>query len=113
MNSRINVRTAFAPEVAFAVDTEPAEPTRVDTRAELAALKEKMVTDVLNSTPVLKLERLVKLAGDEAAGLAMTTGFPLLTFPTLFNELINRLRLQQKHQQHVAMRSELMLQEVA
>lgn len=113
MKDRIYVPANFAPPVAFEVDPEPPLPNPEEAKEQFVELRERLVSEALASTPVLNLKRFVQLAGDEAAALAVAAGFPLLTFPGLFNELVQKVRLHQKRQEEVRLRSELMLEEVA
>ena len=112
-NNTTRVPTRFAAPAAFPVDVNEPKPVAPDYKEQLADLQERLVAEAVETTPVLKIQKLAPLIGDEAAGLAVNSGFPLLTFPTLFGELLARVRLQQKRQQEVQLRSELMLEEVA
>ena len=70
-----------------------------------AGLQDTLVNETLNDTETLALHAPVKQAANEAAGLAWTTAFPLLVFPTLFQEKVDRARLQQERAERIKART--------
>jgi hypothetical protein len=95
MNRKLNAY--FDPDTEF-----EAEVLGSDCLKEaFAGLQEALVSEALGETETLALHAPVKQAANEAAGLAWTTAFPLLVFPTLFNEKVERARRQQNRAERI------------
>ena len=77
-----------------------------------AALRESLVAGELEEIQTVGLHRGIKQAANEAAGLAWTTGYPLLVFPGLFAEIALRERLRADRQQRVFARTEQLICDV-
>ena len=95
MNRKIH--TYFDPETEFEAEVLRGEPLK----AAFAGLQETLVTETLDETQTLALQAPVKQAANEAAGLAWTTGFPLLVFPTLFAEKVDVVRKRQDRAERI------------
>lgn len=95
MNRKINAY--FDPETEFEAEVLRGEPLK----AAFAGLQETLVTETLDDTQTLALHAPVKQAANEAAGLAWTTGFPLLVFPTLFAEKVDMVRKRQDRAERI------------
>src|ERR1051325_12034887 len=95
MNRKINAY--FDPDTEFEAEVLRGEPLQ---RA-FAGLQDALVNETLVETETLSLHAPVKQAANEAAGLAWTTGFPLLVFPTLFQEKVERARRQQDRAERI------------
>ncbi len=80
------------------------EREEVETR--FSGLKDELLDGVLGETQTIELHRRLKHAANEAAGLAWTTEFPLLVFPTLFDEFAQRERTRHTRQQSIRARTE-------
>lgn len=71
-------------------------------------LKSELVGEVLRHNETIHLGHSLQQVANEAAGLAWTTSYPLLVFPTLLHEKIHGLRTREQRQQRVqAMSAEL------
>jgi hypothetical protein len=75
-------------------------------------LKDSMLNELLTETEVVNLDQRLRLAANEAAGLAWTTEFPLLVFPGLFAELARKERVIAGRQARVTARTEMILENV-
>lgn len=82
------LRTYFDPDTEFEAELLAGEPLR----ETFATLQESLVNETLDATDTLALHAPLKQAANEAAGLAWTTQYPLLVFPTLFYEKAQRVR---------------------
>lgn len=85
------------------------EKQELETR--FAGLKDELLGDAIEETETLELHPRLKHAANEAAGLAWTTEFPLLVFPTLFDELAKRERARQSRQRQIRARTETLIAE--
>ena len=72
---------------------------------ELERLKDRLLLERLNETSEPELNARLRRAANEAAALAWFTTFPLLVFPTLFEEKALTARIQAQKQKCVQMRS--------
>lgn len=105
MNRKIN--TYFDPEMEFEAEVLTTETLR----QAFAGLQDTLVNETLDETETLALHGPVKQAANEAAGLAWTTPFPLLMFPTLFEEKVQRVRKQQDRAERIKARTADLLME--
>jgi hypothetical protein len=83
-NQRINIR--FGGPTRFTVPPKPAAPFRGAREAELESLKERLLQEALEQTVHPEFNAPLRRAANEAAALAWATCYPLLVFPTLFEE---------------------------
>jgi hypothetical protein len=97
----------FAPESGF--DIEPDQPGRRTVEAKFTRLKEALLDDLNKQTETIAVREGLQLAANEAAGLAWTTGFPLLVFPGLFAEIAAKVRQRTNRQSKIKARSEMLL----
>ena len=79
---------------------------RQELEDRFAGLKDELLGGLLDETQTLDLHPRFKQAANEAAGLAWTTEYPLLVFPTLFDELARRERARQNRQQQILAQTE-------
>ena len=79
---------------------------------KFSELQEDLLEGHLESRGALSLQGRLKQAANEAAGLAWTTGFPLLVFPVLFEEMAKRERVRDLRQQRIIARTESLLEAV-
>ena len=86
------VRTEFADETRFAVNPVPAAPFRGTQETELERLKNRLLRELLASTPTPDLYAPLRRASNEAAALAWGTSFPLLVLPELLREKAEQAR---------------------
>src|SRR5947207_2994073 len=105
MNRKLNA--FFDPDTEFEADVLRGEPLQ----EAFAGLQENLVSETLDETETLALHAPVKQAANEAAGLAWTTAFPLLVFPTLFQEKVERARVQQDRAERIKARTADLLME--
>jgi len=105
MNRKLNA--FFDPETEFEADVLRGAPLK----QAFAGLQDELINETLGGTETLALHAPVKQAANEAAGLAWTTGFPLLVFPTLFQEKVERARVQQDRAERIKARTADLLME--
>ena len=103
------IQTYFDPDTEFEAPLLEGEPLK----QTFAGLQDALVNESLEATETLALHAPLKQAANEAAGLAWTTAYPLLVFPTLFTEKAERARQQEDRAQRIKARSEDLLMEVA
>ena len=77
---------------------------------QFSALKEILLAASLDENETLSLEPRLELAANEAAALAWSTGYPMLTFPALFDELARRERTRELRQQQITALTEGLLE---
>ena len=107
MNRKLNAY--FDPETEFEAEVLRGEPLQ----QAFAGLQETLVNETLDETETLALHGPVKHAANEAAGLAWTTAFPLLVFPTLFQEKVDRVRKNQGRAERIkAQTADLLMEAV-
>jgi hypothetical protein len=102
-------------EVEFDPDNEFELAVRFEREAlaeKFAELKDNLLENVLDGTEAITLHSRYKHAANEAAGLAWTTEFPLLIFPSLFDEFARRERARNTRQQRIIARTEELLEAV-
>ena len=80
------VPTEFGPETRFVVEPLPAGPFRAVRENNFETLKRKLLAERLGETFEPSLNSQLRRAANEAAALAWVTSYPLLVFPTLFDE---------------------------
>ena len=107
MNRRIP--TYFDPETEFETPLLEGEPLK----QTFAGLQDTLVNEALDNAETLALHGPLKQAANEAAGLAWTTPFPLLVFPTLFTEKALGARKREERAQRIKARTENLLMEAA
>jgi hypothetical protein len=82
------VPTRFGPETRFEVKPVPPAPFRATQETELERLKNRLLLRSINDVAEPEYVAGVRRAANEAAALAWVTPYPLLTFPTLFEEKV-------------------------
>lgn len=102
------VPTLFAEEARFEL-----EPRLEEHRSEerFTELKDGLLDGVIQESATLALHKRFEQAAGEAAGIAWTTEFPLLVFPTLFEELTAKARLRAAREEMIKARSATLLAE--
>jgi hypothetical protein len=80
------VRATFAPETRFEVQASPPAPFRATHETEFEQLKERLLNEQLGANPDPALNAPLRRAANEAAALAWISFYPLLVFPSLFEE---------------------------
>ena len=97
----------------FSLDFDEGDPfdleprfERQEVEARFNGLKNELLEDALGETQTLDLQPRLKLAANEAAGLAWTTEFPLLVFPQLFDEFTQRERARHSRQEKIRAQTE-------
>ena len=86
MNANYRVATRFGPETRFVLQPVPAAPFRATEETELERLKSRLLGERLTRVTEPDVNARVRRAANDAAALAWATAFPLLVFPTLFEE---------------------------
>ena len=104
------VRTRFAPQVRFEVETVP---FRAGQTTELEQLKERLLRQYLQNNPGPDQNAPLRRAANDAAALAWLTPVPLLLFPALFEEKARAALVQRGRQARVRQRSLNLLLEAA
>ena len=80
------VPTRFGPETRFDVKPAPAAPFRAVQENQFERLKNLLLDERLEALPDPTFNSYVRAAANDAAALAWVTPYPLLVFPTLFEE---------------------------
>ncbi|MDR3378231.1 MAG: hypothetical protein P4M10_06055 [Verrucomicrobiae bacterium] len=102
MNRTTNkLRAEFEPETRFELRPTPAAPFRATQETEFERLKNRLVTEALLATARAELNPAIRRAANEAAALAWVTYYPLLVFPTLFEEKTRNAVRQAARQAHI------------
>jgi len=104
------VRTRFAPQVRFHVETVP---FRAGQTTELERLKERLLGEFLQSNTDPAQNTPLRRAANDAAALVWLTPVPLLLFPALFEEKARAALIQRGRQARVRRRSLNLLLEAA
>jgi len=105
------VPTSFAPEVRFEVAAGPPPPFRAQQDAELERLKTQLLAEQLGEAWDSRIRKSLQRAANDAAALAWVTAYPLLVFPVLFEEQVERELRRTLRQHQVRARSrELLVQ---
>jgi hypothetical protein len=103
------VPTKFGPETRFEVRPTPPTPLQARQEAELERLKAQLLGERLAGRPERELAVQLQRAASEAAALAWVTRYPLLVFPTLFEEKADAALLQAERQEQILERSRLLV----
>ena len=111
MNRKLN--TQFDPGYGFKLEPVYHSPPRAVVEKHFVSLKEEMLAEAVGETERLGLDRQLRQAANEAAGLAWTTQFPLLVFPALFAELAQATRVRASRADVIRSRSQIMLEHSA
>ena len=99
------VPTLFGPETRFEVRPAPPAPFRALGETELERLKTRLLRNTLDELAPTRATGYVRRAANEAAALAWVTPYPLLVFPVLFEEKVERTLLQAERQDDILQRS--------
>jgi len=103
------VPTRFGPETRFELKPVPPAPFRAVQETKFEQLKNELLDGRLNELLDTSFNSYLRTAANEAAALAWVTPYPLLVFPTLFEEkACSALQLAEK-QEDVFERSREML----
>src|SRR3954470_19517942 len=94
----------FGPEERFEVRPEPPAPFRALQENEFEKLKAQLLEERL-AEDGRELSSYLRRAANEAASLAWVTAYPLLVFPTLFEEKANAVTIQAERQHQIRQRS--------
>ena len=87
MNDNKNrVAAKFAPETRFALRPVADTPFRANRESEFEQLKSRLLAERLETIGQAELNVPLRRAANDAAALAWVTFYPLLVFPTLFEE---------------------------
>jgi hypothetical protein len=100
--------TRFEPEIEFEVGAIAPVPDRGALEGELEQMKERLLKPVLGATTD---PGPVRLAANEAAGLAWFTPFPLLFFPALFEEKVTAAQARECRQRKIRARTETLIEQ--
>jgi hypothetical protein len=102
MNQSTNkLRAEFSPEMRFEVRPVPPAPFRATQETEFERLKSRLLTEKLLAAAQPGLNAPIRRAANEAAALAWVTFYPLLVFPTLFEEKIRTAVRQAERQARI------------
>ena len=110
MNAKaMKLPTEFGPETRFEVRPAAPVPFRAQQQDAFERLKARLLTERLEETWEPELTSFLRRAANDAASLAWVTAYPLLVFPTLFEELADSALLQAERQEQVRQRSRELL----
>ena len=95
----------------FAIEKEPQTPLRTTPvrglmEIEIEQLKNRLVAELLRTTPNLAMNRHLLQAANEAAALAWIAPFPLLLLPVLLEEKVKAAQLRLERQKNIHHRSQ-------
>jgi hypothetical protein len=99
------IKTQFARETRFAVQSAPAAPFRAEQESGLEQLKGRLLQQALQEAVDPEFYAPLRRAANEAAALAWATTYPLLLFPTLFEEKAQAAVVQALRQAELRYRS--------
>ena len=85
---------------------------RGELEQRFSELKEALLSELLDENQTVALEARFELAANQAAGIAWTTEYPLLVFPSLFDEITRRERTREVRQQQILAVTEGILEHV-
>ena len=85
-NNRTTVTARFAPETRFTLPPATNAPFRANLESDFERLKSRLLAETLDEAEQPGLNAPLRRAANEAAALAWITFYPLLVFPTLFEE---------------------------
>ena len=86
--NKTKVPTVFGPETRFRVTPVPNVPLWVTREQRFELLKERLLRECLDQMPEPEANSQIRRAANEAAAVALVTCYPLLVFPTLFEEKV-------------------------
>jgi hypothetical protein len=99
------LRAEFHPETHFELRPTPPAPFRATQESEFELLKNRLLTESLLAAAEPELNAAIRRAANEAAALAWVTFYPLLVFPTLFEEKIRHALVHAERQAHIYAKS--------
>jgi hypothetical protein len=102
---RQTLAASFEPETRFEVRPAPPAPFRALQENLFERLKSRLVTEQLEGAWAPQLSSQVRRAAHEAESLAWVTPYPLLVFPTLFEEKLEAARQFAEYQEQVRQRT--------
>jgi len=103
------VPTRFGPETRFELKPAPPAPFRAAQETRFERLKNELLNERLGDLLDSAFNSYVRAAANEAAALAWVTPYPLLAFPTLFDEKAEAALLLAEKQEDVLERSRELL----
>ena len=103
------VPTRFGPETRFELKPVPAAPFRAVQETKFERLKNVLLDERLEELADSTFNSYVRTAANEAAALAWVTPYPLLVFPTLFEEKASSALESAEKQEDVFERSRELL----
>jgi hypothetical protein len=103
------VPTQFGPDTGFEVRPGPPAALRAWQEAELERLKNRLLSEWLETRWDPESDGQLRRAANEAAALAWVTRYPLLVFPALFEEQAEAALLRAERQEQVRQRSRELL----
>jgi hypothetical protein len=103
--NRNKLLAKFSPETRFEVRPAAAAPFRATQETEFERLKNRLLTETLLATAQPELNVAIRRAANEAAALAWVTFYPLLVFPTLFEEKIRHALRHAERQANIYSKS--------
>jgi len=103
------VPTEFGPDTRFEVKPIPPAPFRATQETGLDQLKRRLLQQRLGEAADPAVNGYLRRAANEAAALAWVTPYPLLVFPTLFEEKTRAALRQAERQEMIRQRSLVLL----
>ena len=100
-NLNTNLRAEFGPETRFEVRPQPATPFRATREDDFERLKNRLLSETLYRLEDPALNTPIRRAANEAAALAWVSYYPLLVFPTLFEEKVRTATRQAGRQNRI------------
>lgn len=110
MSSKVrNVPTIFGPETRFDVTPAPPATFRVLQESRFELLKNGLLREKLDELWEPEFNTTLRRAANEAAAVAWTTAYPLLVYPTLFEEKTQAALTHAERQNAILQRSRELL----
>jgi len=95
------VPTVFGPDTRFEVNPIPPAPFRAVLENEFERLNNRLLRERLANAETATLGIELRRAANEAAGLAWATAYPLLFFPSLFEEKVAMAKRRVRRQRTI------------
>jgi len=104
-----HVKTRFEPETRFEVGAIAPVAVRGSLEAKLEELKARLLMPLIDESKNAAEAAPLRLAANEAAGLAWFTPFPLLFLPALLEEKVYAAQRQEARQRQIREKTEALL----
>ena len=109
-DNKKKLKAKFGPEIRFEFGPIPRTASaRAEESSRFEALKRQLLNERLSDIWETEVNNSVRRAANDAASLAWTTPYPLLTFPELFEEMLRTCLAHVERQTEIFRRSRVLL----